>query len=176
MINKRRLFLFFLTTIVSAFVGLSIATVELDYREQVRILEDVIQQRDEVINQRDTVITTLQKDLDDQIQETRRVEEEFEAYRERFEGYEALVVEATAYTHTGNATATGVMPQVGVTIAVDPTVIPLGSDIYVEGFGWMKAQDTGGLIKGNIIDIFMDTESEAIQWGRRNIKILVKSS
>lgn len=85
---------------------------------------------------------------------------------------QAMEVEATAYTHTGNPTFTGVYPQIG-TIAVDPKVIPLGTRMYVEGYGFGIAQDTGGLIKGEIIDLFMDTEKECFQWGRRNVKIYI---
>jgi len=81
-----------------------------------------------------------------------------------------LILEATAYTHTGNTTYTGVYPQVG-TIAVDPRFIPLGSKMWVEGYGFGVAQDTGGLIKGGIIDVFMETEAECLRWGRRRVKV-----
>jgi 3D (Asp-Asp-Asp) domain-containing protein len=83
-----------------------------------------------------------------------------------------MVVEATAYTHTGNTTFTGIWPYEGV-VAVDPKVIPLGTKMYVEGYGYAVAADTGGLIKGNIIDVFMDTTEKAINWGRRNVKIYI---
>lgn len=81
-----------------------------------------------------------------------------------------LVLEATAYTHTGNTTYTGVYPRVG-TIAVDPKVIPLGTRMWVEGYGYGIAQDTGGLIKGNIIDLFMNSEEECWRWGRRKVTV-----
>lgn len=83
-----------------------------------------------------------------------------------------LELESTAYTHTGNPTFTGVYPQVG-TIAVDPKIIPLGTRMWVEGYGYGTAQDTGGLIKGNIIDLFMDTEKECWEWGRRKVKVYI---
>ena len=83
-----------------------------------------------------------------------------------------MTVQATAYTHTGNPTATGVMPKVGM-IAVDPKVIPLGTKVYVEGYGYATATDTGGAIKGNIIDLFMNTKQECIQWGRRTVDIKI---
>lgn len=83
-----------------------------------------------------------------------------------------MVVEATAYTHTGNTTFTGIWPYEGI-VAVDPKVIPLGTKMYVEGYGFAEAQDTGGLIKGNIIDLFMDTHSKAVNWGRRQVKIYI---
>lgn len=83
-----------------------------------------------------------------------------------------LQMEATAYTHTGNPTFTGVYPQPG-TIAVDPKVIKLGTKMWVEGYGYGIAQDTGGLIKGNIIDLFMDTEAECWKWGRRQVQVYI---
>ncbi len=79
---------------------------------------------------------------------------------------------ATAYTHTGNPTASGVMPYVGG-VAVDPKVIPLGTELYVEGYGYAKAVDTGGLIKGNRIDVFLETAKECYQWGRREVKVYI---
>ncbi len=84
----------------------------------------------------------------------------------------ALVVSATAYTDTGYHTATGTVPKVG-TIAVDPKVIPLGTKVYVEGYGFATAEDTGGSIKGNKIDVYFETESVCIKWGVRSVKIYV---
>lgn len=80
-----------------------------------------------------------------------------------------IVVEATAYTHTGHKTYTGTWPHRG-TIAVDPGVIPLGSRLYVEGYGPGVAEDTGGVIKGLKVDLFMETENECWEWGRRQVK------
>ena len=81
-------------------------------------------------------------------------------------------MEATAYTWTGSRTATGTWPSRG-TVAVDPRVIPLGSELYVEGYGPAVAADTGGAIKGQIIDLYMDSYEEAIQFGRREVQIEV---
>ncbi|KLU62074.1 cell wall-binding protein YocH precursor [Peptococcaceae bacterium CEB3] len=82
----------------------------------------------------------------------------------------AFTVEATAYTYTGNPTASGVYPHRGL-IAVDPRVIPMGSRVYVEGYGYAVAADTGGAILGKRIDLFFPSERECIDWGRRPIKI-----
>lgn len=79
---------------------------------------------------------------------------------------------ATAYTHTGSPTATGVWPHVGG-VAVDPEVIPLGTKLYVEGYGPARAVDTGGLIKGRRIDLFFDTASECFAWGKKEVKVYV---
>ena len=64
-------------------------------------------------------------------------------------------------------TATGKKPQINHTIAVDPRVIPLGSKVYIESMGTYYAEDTGGAIKGNILDVFVRTEAEANQRGVR---------
>jgi 3D (Asp-Asp-Asp) domain-containing protein len=58
-------------------------------------------------------------------------------------------------------------------IAVDPSVIPLGSKVYVEGYGEAVAADTGGAIKGSRIDVFVPSESDAQQFGRKSVKITV---
>ncbi|MGE6632334.1 ubiquitin-like domain-containing protein [Bacillus sp. NPDC077027] len=58
-------------------------------------------------------------------------------------------------------------------IAVDPNVIPLGSKVYVEGYGYAVASDTGSAIKGNKIDVFVPNKSTAYQWGNKRVKIRV---
>jgi len=79
---------------------------------------------------------------------------------------------ASAYTYTGNNTATGISPYRGV-VAVDPSVIPMGSRLYVEGYGYCKALDKGSAIKGNRIDVFMESHNQALNWGRRSVKVYV---
>lgn len=72
-------------------------------------------------------------------------------------------------------TATGTYPKEGRTIAVDPNVIPYGTEVYIPAFnGTFIAEDTGGAIKGNKIDIYMSHGSKARQWGRQTIEIYVK--
>lgn len=80
-------------------------------------------------------------------------------------------VTATAYTHTGNRTFTGTWPAAGRTVAVDPNVIPLGTRVYIEGYGWRVAEDTGGLIKGHKIDLFFDSEIECINFGVQKLRV-----
>lgn len=83
-----------------------------------------------------------------------------------------LVVKAYAYTG-GGRTAMGTRARVGE-IAVDPSVIPLGTRVYIEGVGARRAEDTGGNIKGNTIDIYMNTQSECIRWGVRYVTIYIE--
>jgi 3D (Asp-Asp-Asp) domain-containing protein len=61
----------------------------------------------------------------------------------------------------------------GKVVAVDPNVIPLGSIVEVEGYGKAIAGDIGGGIKGNEIDVFIPNENNALQWGKKNVKIRV---
>ncbi|MBS5884339.1 3D domain-containing protein [Clostridium sp.] len=89
-----------------------------------------------------------------------------------------IYCESTAYSG-GGVTATGTVPvrdPNGIsTIAVDPRVIPLGSLVYVEGYGRAVAADTGGAIKGNIIDVYVNSEAEAYNnWGRKyNVPVYI---
>lgn len=83
-----------------------------------------------------------------------------------------ITCEATAYTHTGYRTATGIMPYVGV-VAVDPRYIPLGTKMFIPGYGMAVAADTGGDMIHHRIDVFLNTEYECIQWGRRNVEVYI---
>ncbi|OLS41133.1 3D domain-containing protein [Bacillus sp. MRMR6] len=91
---------------------------------------------------------------------------------------EAFYVTATAYSpeESGTYTALGYNIQANPNmklIAVDPSVIPLGSRVWVEGYGEAIAGDTGGAIKGYKIDLLMPTKAAALQWGRRTVKVIV---
>lgn len=88
-----------------------------------------------------------------------------------------LHVVATAYSGVepgagGYSTATGRRAEKGV-VAVDPNVIPLNSHLYVPGYGFAVAGDTGGLIKGNHIDLCYDSMHEVDEWGKRYVDIIV---
>ena len=95
-------------------------------------------------------------------------------------GGKELVVSSTAYTAScsgcSGITKTGINlkanPNLKV-IAVDPSVIPLGKKVYVEGYGYAIAGDTGSAIKGNKIDVFFPDKSTAYRWGRKTVKIRV---
>lgn len=97
---------------------------------------------------------------------------------------EGMIMEATAYDPSpfqnggyGGITAMGTTLRPGI-IAVDPRVIPLGTKVYIEymdgtPLGYCVAEDTGGDIKGNRIDILFMSNAEAIQFGRRNMKLYI---
>ena len=95
-------------------------------------------------------------------------------------GGKEFYVSATAYTASctgcSGITATGINlkanPGLKV-IAVDPSVIPLGSKVWVEGYGNAIAGDTGGAIKGNKIDLFMPNRADALAFGRKQVKVKI---
>lgn len=95
-------------------------------------------------------------------------------------GLKEINVEATAYTAScdgcSGITSTGINlkenPDAKV-ISVDPTVIPLGSKVYVEGYGEAIAGDTGGGIKGNKIDVFISSQQEAVNFGVKQLKVTI---
>ena len=75
-------------------------------------------------------------------------------------------------------TATGTQVTAGRTIAVDPKVIPYGTEVYIEGYGWRVAEDCGGAVNGNHIDVAVETHSKALSMGTTSggVWILVKRS
>ena len=84
-----------------------------------------------------------------------------------------MKVRATAYCNDP-ITSTGKKPRPYHTLAVDPKVIPYGTRVYIPEFNKVFiAEDCGGAIKGNRIDIYMNNEYECRQWGVRNITIII---
>ena len=87
-----------------------------------------------------------------------------------------IAVTATAYAPGSDGvdwrTATGARAGLGV-VAVDPRVIPLGTRVFVPGYGYGVASDTGGAIKGSRIDLCFDDRGSALRWGRRNVSIVI---
>ena len=88
-----------------------------------------------------------------------------------------LTVAVTAYCacpiccgKTDGITCSGNLVQENHTIAVDPNIIPLGTEVYLEGLGTFVAEDTGGAIKGNRIDIYMKDHTEALMFGIKETK------
>lgn len=81
----------------------------------------------------------------------------------------SISVNATAYCDSG-ITASGMSTRKGV-IAVDPRVIPLGSKVYIDGYGYAIAADTGGAIVGNRIDLFFPSKTDAQNWGMRPVTV-----
>ena len=80
-----------------------------------------------------------------------------------------ITVSSTGYALRGH-TATGIPTGPGV-VAVDPAVIPLGTRLTIPGYGAGVAADTGGNVRGNVIDLWFPTRQQALAWGRRTVTI-----
>lgn len=103
-------------------------------------------------------------------------------------GSDAILFECTAYCAcrkccgnyspevTGREphTATGTIPKEGRTIAVDPSVIRYGTSVYIEGMGTYIAEDCGGGVKGNHIDIYFESHEAAVKFGRKRLYVSVQ--
>lgn len=75
---------------------------------------------------------------------------------------------------TNYPTKSGIWPEEGITMAVDPKVIPLGREVYIEGVGIRTAQDTGSAIKGRRIDLYFKHHEDALRWGRQRRKVITQ--
>lgn len=88
----------------------------------------------------------------------------------------SLTMSASAYTayDDGNSHYTygGNLVRKGL-VAVDPSVIPLGTRLFIPGYGYAVADDIGGAIKGNKIDLAFDNRSEALQFGRQTVTVYI---
>lgn len=80
--------------------------------------------------------------------------------------------EITAYAG-GSLTATGTVPVPYKTVAVDPTIIPYGTQLYLEGVGIVTAEDCGGAIVGKRLDLYLPSEGECVQWGRQEREVWI---
>ena len=120
------------------------------------------------------------KDKQDKIVAVGTKDLAFQVSRGEVSGGKELYVNTTAYTADCNGcsgnTSTGINlranPNAKV-IAVDPSVIPLGTKVYVDGYGYAIAADTGGRIKGYKIDVFFSSKADAYRWGARKVKIKI---
>lgn len=101
------------------------------------------------------------------------------ASRGYFSGRRAITMRASAYGpgaacngRWAGRTASGLRPGYGV-VAVDPRFIPLGTRLFIEGYGYAVAGDTGGAIKGSRIDLGYDTLRQAKRFGRKSVKVII---
>lgn len=96
-------------------------------------------------------------------------------------GVKPVIFTATAYEGSAiscgywakfHRTYTGMTPRRGI-VAVDPRVIPFHTKLYIEGYGYGVAEDIGGAIKGNHIDVFIPSLREARKWGRKKVRVYI---
>ena len=79
----------------------------------------------------------------------------------------------TQYHSPPQRTASGTMPATGRTVAVDPTVIPLGTKLHIEGIGVRIAEDTGRKIKGRKLDLFLSSMNDCTRFGVRSRRVYI---
>ena len=89
----------------------------------------------------------------------------------RATAYSAINGVGNTYTASGRRAVRN--PNGYSTIAVDPRVIPLGTSVFIEGYGFATAADTGVCVKGDSIDVFFDTKSEAIKWSVKYVNLYI---
>ena len=132
------------------------------------------------------VKTELQTINDNSIKAIQQLHEDIEAIKSEMDGIEsnlptfAGVFSTTAYCKcekccgiwTDSPTKSGTIPQEGRTIAVDPDVIPLGTQVLIDGQIY-TAEDTGSTVKGNVIDIYFDNHEEAEEYGRQDREVWI---
>ena len=84
-----------------------------------------------------------------------------------------MTVVATAYALRG-LTAIGIQTRRGI-VAVDPNIIPLGTKMFIPGYGNGVAADTGSAVRGAIIDVWLPSVEQALTWGRRTVTIRLRN-
>lgn len=108
--------------------------------------------------------------------ERKKAAHDKELYERAMQEGTVVYVSATAYSAYDPGcspyTASGTRLRRGI-IAVDPSFLPLGTRVYIPGYGEAVAEDTGGAIVGNIIDIAFDTHEEALEFGRQDLEIYI---
>lgn len=146
-------------------------------RPGTRMLRIAVTTADGKVVDRQVIDSVLARPPQDRISQvgTRRII----ATRGEFAGKEIVHMEATAYAPwhgkgVDGTTAIGMRAGYGV-VAVDPRVIPLRSELFIEGYGRAIAGDTGGAIKGYRIDLCFGTAREAYQFGRRPVRVYILS-
>ncbi len=101
-------------------------------------------------------------------------EEEDYSESPTIDGYSySNVITCTAYAYVAGGYGASGNPAVYGTCAVDPSVIPLGTRLYIEGYGFAIANDTGGNIVGCTVDLVMDTTAECYNWGVRTVNVYI---
>lgn len=147
-----------------------------DREQQAKAMEEAqkkameeAQKQQQASNQKQQVQQTSTKTVDNS---------EAATSAENVSGSKTLTMSATAYSTEANGmgtySATGInLKQHPSCVAVDPSVIPLGSIIWVSGYGVSVAGDTGTAIKGNVIDLHFATVAQSMAWGRRTVTVKI---
>ncbi|MBR6012445.1 MAG: hypothetical protein IK062_01510 [Selenomonadaceae bacterium] len=156
---------------------------EIQSAETAQVLEvEQVPSESTQVEEKSEIENTLQEEKGEPVENAAEIETVEEPAVEDVEeesrvAYASVMsMEASAYLPTDGSgsgyTATGMRAAYGVA-AVDPSVIPLGTRLYIPGYGEAIAADTGGAIRGYKIDLCMESYSEAMNFGRRNVTVYV---
>lgn len=137
--------------LISALIGIFLFAF---LKPELKIASHFIEEEKEVIIEKEEVVVT----------EYQKVEYHFDWYAFTATGYS----KNDPSQGTTSKTATGVEVREGI-IAVDPSIIPYGTVVEIKDIGYFIAQDCGGKIKGNRIDIYFESKKEALDFGRQQI-------
>ena len=129
-------------------------------------------------NTLDNYFKTLRIDLNASFSEpivSQGVERVYNVEASAYAPHDLNAVEGMCHDGDPSTTFSGTYPTPGRTLAVDRDIIPMGSEVEIMGLdGGYIAEDIGGAIKGYRIDICMETQQEALDWGRQEVTILVR--
>ena len=117
-------------------------------------------------------IQQLQKDIKEIKSELDSIESDLPTFAGTFETTAYCKCEKCCGIWTDSPTKSGTIPQEGRTIAVDPDIIPLGTQVIIDGQIY-TAEDTGSAVKGNVIDIYFDNHEETEAYGRQNREVWI---
>lgn len=117
-------------------------------------------------------IQQLQKDIKEIKSELDSIESDLPTFAGTFETTAYCKCEKCCGIWTDSPTKSGTIPQEGRTIAVDPDVIPLGTQVIIDGQIY-TAEDTGSAVKGNVIDIYFDNHEETEKYGRQDREVWI---
>lgn len=131
---------------------------------EVRELSETVQKQGETT---DKAIKELQEEID-------QVKDDMPEFIGTFTTTAYCKCEKCCGIWTDSPTKTGAIPVAGKTVAVDPEIIPLGTEIVIDGQRYV-AEDTGSAVKGNVIDIYFNSHEETEKYGRQNSKVWICS-
>ena len=118
----------------------------------------------DVVNEQNQIIQELTIEIKSEPQAIKTIEDN-KIYLGKFKITHYCACTKCCGKNAQGITASGKRVEENKTIAVDPKVIKLGSQVYIDGYGYMEAQDTGSAIKGNIIDVYVADHQEALNLG-----------
>lgn len=144
-------------------------TIRIVYEDGVEVLREVVDERT-VVPVRDRIVYVGTLDRLPTVETPEGPRQYVEVRTMEVTAYEASPVSTGIWSD--GYTKTGLVARRGV-IATDPNVIPLGTELYVPGYGVGIAADVGGAIKGNKLDVFFETLEEALEWGRRTVDVYI---